>query len=215
MIAHAMARARGGCWLPQELQARRANLRRGRAALGQQVGPLTDAYLAGVVPLAEYERRRRDTEARLQALVCKNSSSRVMPNARARRLTWQPTLRRSVAVCARAWQVPTSIRSGRCSNCWLSAWSSLMALSRSATSSRLGPTASASHFADCVLTIETATSRLKRLGERLRARDPARQVAELQIRCANLNTFSRLGLIKAEKGSAHLQADFCNKAVET
>jgi len=68
MIAHAMARARGGHWLPQELQARRANLRRGRAALGQQVERLTDAYLAGVVPLAEYERRRRDTEARLQAL---------------------------------------------------------------------------------------------------------------------------------------------------
>jgi hypothetical protein len=68
MIAHAMARARGGHWLPQELQARRANLRRGRAALGQQVERLTDAYLAGVVPMAEYQRRRRDTEARLQAL---------------------------------------------------------------------------------------------------------------------------------------------------
>ncbi len=51
-----------------ELQARRANLRRGRAALGQQIERLTDAYLAGVVPMAEYQRRRRDTEARLQAL---------------------------------------------------------------------------------------------------------------------------------------------------
>ena len=68
MIGHAMMRARGGHWLPQELQARRANLRRGRAALGQQVERLTEAYLAGVVPLAEYQRRRRDTEARLQAL---------------------------------------------------------------------------------------------------------------------------------------------------
>ncbi len=68
MIAHAMARARGGHWLPQELQARRANLRRGRAALGQQIERLTDAYLAGVVPMAEYQRRRRDTEAWLQAL---------------------------------------------------------------------------------------------------------------------------------------------------
>lgn len=43
MIAHAMAQARGGQWLPQELQARRANLRRGLAALGQQVERLTDA----------------------------------------------------------------------------------------------------------------------------------------------------------------------------
>ena len=68
MIAHAMERARGGHWLPQELQARQANLRRGRAALGQQVERLTDAYLAGVVPLAEYERRRRDADARLLAL---------------------------------------------------------------------------------------------------------------------------------------------------
>ncbi len=55
-------------WLPQELQARQANLRRGRAALGQQVERLTEAYLAGVLSLAEYERRRRDLEARLAAL---------------------------------------------------------------------------------------------------------------------------------------------------
>jgi site-specific DNA recombinase len=68
MIAHAMERARGGYWLPQELQARRANLHRGRAALGQQLERLTDAYLAGVVPLAEYERRRRDASTRLLAL---------------------------------------------------------------------------------------------------------------------------------------------------
>jgi site-specific DNA recombinase len=68
MVACAMERARGGHWLPQELQARRANLRRGRAALGQQVERLTEAYLAGVVPLAEYDRRRREAEARLRAL---------------------------------------------------------------------------------------------------------------------------------------------------
>ena len=41
---------------------------------------------------------------------------------------------------------------------------------------------------------ETAMSRLKRLGERLAAREPARQVAEVQIRCAILNTFNRLGM---------------------
>ena len=63
-----MQRARGGHWLPQEWQARRASMRRGRAALGQQLERLTEAYLAGVVPLAEYERRRRDIDARLTAL---------------------------------------------------------------------------------------------------------------------------------------------------
>ena len=58
MIAHAMERARGGHWLPQELQARRASLRRARASLHQQTERLTEAYLAGVVPLHEYQRRR-------------------------------------------------------------------------------------------------------------------------------------------------------------
>ena len=41
---------------------------------------------------------------------------------------------------------------------------------------------------------ETAMSRLKRLGERLAARDPARQVAEVQVRCVILNTHTRLGM---------------------
>ena len=41
---------------------------------------------------------------------------------------------------------------------------------------------------------ETAMSRLKRLGERLAARDPARQVAEVQVRCVIPNTFNRLGM---------------------
>ena len=68
MVVHAMERARGGHWLPQEMQARRANLRRARAGLHQQIERLTEAYLAGVVPLSEYERRRRDAEARLVAL---------------------------------------------------------------------------------------------------------------------------------------------------
>ena len=68
MVVHAMERARGGHWLPQAMQARRANFRRARAGLHQQIERLTEAYLAGVVPLSEYERRRRDAEARLAAL---------------------------------------------------------------------------------------------------------------------------------------------------
>jgi site-specific DNA recombinase len=68
MIVHAMERARGGHWLPQEMQARRANLRRARAGLHQQIERLTEAYLAGVLPLHEYQRRRQDAEGRLLAL---------------------------------------------------------------------------------------------------------------------------------------------------
>src|SRR4051812_35840907 len=50
------------------LQARRTNLRRARAGLQQQIERLTEAYLAGVVPLSEYQRRRREVETRLLAL---------------------------------------------------------------------------------------------------------------------------------------------------
>src|SRR5215211_1017981 len=58
-ITDALQRAHGGHWLPQELKARQENLREGRAALGRQLERLTEAYLGEVIPLAEYERRRR------------------------------------------------------------------------------------------------------------------------------------------------------------
>jgi site-specific DNA recombinase len=64
----ALERAHGGHWLPQELQARRDTLRHGQASLQWQVERLTEAYLAGVVGLAEYQRRRHDLEQREQAL---------------------------------------------------------------------------------------------------------------------------------------------------
>jgi site-specific DNA recombinase len=67
-LATAVARAHGGAWLPQELLARRETLRRGQAHLHQQIERLTDAYLRAVIPLDEYERRRRDLEQRAQAL---------------------------------------------------------------------------------------------------------------------------------------------------
>src|SRR5215212_1575119 len=67
-LAAAVARAHGGAWLPQELQARRETLRRSQVHLGQQIERLTDAYLRAVMPLDEYERRRRDLEQRARAL---------------------------------------------------------------------------------------------------------------------------------------------------
>jgi site-specific DNA recombinase len=67
-LAVAVARAHGGAWLPQELLARRETLRRAQGHLGQQVERLTDAYLRAVIPLDEYERRRRDLEQRMHAL---------------------------------------------------------------------------------------------------------------------------------------------------
>jgi len=67
-LATAVARAHGGAWLPQELLARRETLRRAQAHLCQQIERLTEAYLRAVLPLDEYERRRRDLEQRVQAL---------------------------------------------------------------------------------------------------------------------------------------------------
>jgi site-specific DNA recombinase len=67
-IAQALARAHGGGWLPQELQARREQLREGQRGLERQLERLTEAYLLAVVPLAEYQRRRQALEQRLQAM---------------------------------------------------------------------------------------------------------------------------------------------------
>jgi site-specific DNA recombinase len=66
-LTHALERAYGGHCLPQELQARRESLRRGQTQLQQQLDRLTEAYLNGVIPLAEYQRRRSDLEQRLEA----------------------------------------------------------------------------------------------------------------------------------------------------
>jgi site-specific DNA recombinase len=67
-IAHALERAHGGHWLPQELRARREALRKGRVTLETQIDRLTQAYLAEIIPLAEYQRRRRTLEEKIQAL---------------------------------------------------------------------------------------------------------------------------------------------------
>ena len=67
-IAAALYRAQGGQWLPQELQARRENLRKARVSLEQQAERLTDAYLANVLQLEEYKRRRLELEQRLSGI---------------------------------------------------------------------------------------------------------------------------------------------------
>ncbi len=67
-LTQALERAHAGHWLPQELQARRVNLQKGRASLGQQLERLTEAYLQAIIPLPEYERRRRDLTQRDQSL---------------------------------------------------------------------------------------------------------------------------------------------------
>ena len=67
-VTQALERAHGGNWLPQELQARQEALRRAQLSSTQQGDRLTEAYLAGVVSLEEYRRRRGDLERRRQTL---------------------------------------------------------------------------------------------------------------------------------------------------
>ncbi|HEV2461484.1 MAG TPA: recombinase family protein [Ktedonobacterales bacterium] len=52
-ITQALEQAQGGQWLPQQLQARRAQLQRAQARLQSPVERLTDAYLHQVMPLEE------------------------------------------------------------------------------------------------------------------------------------------------------------------
>jgi site-specific DNA recombinase len=67
-IAYALERAHGGHWLPQELQARKDALRKGQLSVTTQLERLTEAYLQGVIPLVEYQRRRQELEQKHQAL---------------------------------------------------------------------------------------------------------------------------------------------------
>jgi site-specific DNA recombinase len=67
-LTQALARAQAGHWLPQELQARRGQLRQGLQHLDRQLDRLTEAYLSAVIPLAEYQQRRRTLEAHQAAL---------------------------------------------------------------------------------------------------------------------------------------------------
>jgi site-specific DNA recombinase len=67
-IAYALERAHGGHWLPQELQARKEALRKGQRSLTHQLERLTEAYLQGVIPLPEYQRRRQEVEQKQHTL---------------------------------------------------------------------------------------------------------------------------------------------------
>ena len=61
-VTRALARAQGGAWLPQELQARQATIGQALGQLERQQQRLLDAYLAEVIALAELERKRQDLD---------------------------------------------------------------------------------------------------------------------------------------------------------
>ncbi len=68
-VARALARARGGAWLPQELHARQAAIRQALGQLKRQQQRLLDAYLAEVIGLAELERKREELNRRQATLL--------------------------------------------------------------------------------------------------------------------------------------------------
>ena len=68
-VARALARAQGGAWLPQELQARQATIGQALGQLDRQQQRLLDAYLAEVIALAELDRKRQDLDRRRGTLL--------------------------------------------------------------------------------------------------------------------------------------------------
>ena len=68
-VTRALARAQGGAWLPQELQARQATIGQALGQLERQQQRLLDAYLAEVVTLPELDRKRQDLDRRRATLL--------------------------------------------------------------------------------------------------------------------------------------------------
>jgi site-specific DNA recombinase len=68
-VTRALARAGGGAWLPQELQARQATIRQALGQVDRQQQRLLDAYLAEIITLAELQRKRQDLDRRHATLL--------------------------------------------------------------------------------------------------------------------------------------------------
>jgi len=68
-ITRALARAQGGAWLPQELQARQAAIGKALRHLDARQQRLLDAYLAEIITLAELRRKRQDLDRQHAALL--------------------------------------------------------------------------------------------------------------------------------------------------
>ncbi len=60
LITHELARAHGGAWLPQALQARRKTLRDALTQLERQQARLLEVYLAEIIGRDEFERKRQE-----------------------------------------------------------------------------------------------------------------------------------------------------------
>jgi site-specific DNA recombinase len=68
LVRHALERAQGGAWLPQELQARLQGIQAAMQQIERQQQRLLEAYLADVLELAEFERKRLELCQKATAL---------------------------------------------------------------------------------------------------------------------------------------------------
>lgn len=68
-IKAALQRAHGGEWLPQELKARLEGVEKAISQTERQNQRLLEAYLGGVLELAEFERKRTELKGRSDALL--------------------------------------------------------------------------------------------------------------------------------------------------
>ena len=68
-VEHALKRAYGGEWLPQELKARLQSVSKAIAHTERQRERLLEAYLGGVLELGEFEGKRKELEGRTEALL--------------------------------------------------------------------------------------------------------------------------------------------------
>jgi len=68
-VEHALKRAHGGEWLPQELKARLESVSKAIAHTERQRERLLEAYLGGVLELGEFKRKRKELEGRTEALL--------------------------------------------------------------------------------------------------------------------------------------------------
>jgi hypothetical protein len=85
-VTRALDRARGGAWLPQELHARQTAIRQALGQLDRQQQRLLDAYLAEIIALAEFQRKRDELDRRRAALA---AQQRQLGAAAAQRLELQ------------------------------------------------------------------------------------------------------------------------------
>jgi len=68
MIKHALERAHGRHWIPQELQARIERLTKAERQITRQQKRLLDAYLQEIIEIKEFERKRFELEKKQEVL---------------------------------------------------------------------------------------------------------------------------------------------------